>query len=238
MDARPVRRYRIPRYPTKLRVLAEPGLLARHVPPAWRKCAEVAGAAALLALGGPLGCDSGPPAVVAPLFEHGDGRGSTGCVVVSPPVFLSEEEALQVIQEELAPSRIVLSKAGTRQSDLDGVDPTRKIAVEFVSNADYDEFGRRRPWPWEGTSSVRGHDPKKFAASLPGWLKSKASGMHLGVFYDPVAKWNARAVKEPPDGDWGKVYAAAEEQAKAESKELLREQVRDFVDWLKAQGAI
>jgi hypothetical protein len=238
MDARPVRRYRIPRYPTKLRVLAEPELLARHVPAAWRKRAEVAGTAVLLALGGPLGCDSGPPAVVAPLFEHGDGRGSTGCVVVSPPVFLSEEEALQVIQEELAQSRIVLSKAGTRQSDLDGVDPTRKVAVEFVSDADYDEFGRPRSWFLTVESTLHSHDPKALAKSPPSWLKSKASGMHLGVFYDPVAKWNARAVKEPPDGDWGKVYAAAQEEAKAQSRELLREQVRDFVDWLKAQGAI
>ena len=39
-------------------------------------------------------------AVVAPVFEHGKGRGIAGCIVVAPPVFLSEEEALQVISEE------------------------------------------------------------------------------------------------------------------------------------------
>jgi hypothetical protein len=40
--------------------------------------------------------------VVAPIFKHGEGRGSIGCVVVAPPVFLSEEEAMQIIREELA----------------------------------------------------------------------------------------------------------------------------------------
>ena len=34
---------------------------------------------------------------VAPVFIHGEGRGALGCVVVSPPVFLSEAEALEVL---------------------------------------------------------------------------------------------------------------------------------------------
>ncbi len=46
--------------------------------------------------------------IVAPIFEHGEGRGATGCIVVSPPVFLSEEEAMQIIREELAKHGIQL----------------------------------------------------------------------------------------------------------------------------------
>jgi hypothetical protein len=55
--------------------------------------------------------------VVAPIFEHGEGRGATGCVVVTFPVFLSEEEAMQVIREELAEHGIDL----TRGPDLEGL---------------------------------------------------------------------------------------------------------------------
>ena len=40
-------------------------------------------------------------ALVAPVFHHGDGVGAYGCIVVSPPVFLSEEEARDVIEDEL-----------------------------------------------------------------------------------------------------------------------------------------
>ena len=39
--------------------------------------------------------------LVAPIFEHGKGRGATGCIVIAPPVFLSEEDARQAIEEEL-----------------------------------------------------------------------------------------------------------------------------------------
>jgi hypothetical protein len=69
-------------------------------------------------------------AVVAPVFEFGEGRGAVGCVVVSPPAFLSEEEAMLVIKEELAkhgihlgpgaplPGVTVSPRVRTTQSDI------------------------------------------------------------------------------------------------------------------------
>ena len=39
---------------------------------------------------------------VAPIFEHGEGRLATGCIVITPPVFLSEEEGMQILREEFA----------------------------------------------------------------------------------------------------------------------------------------
>ncbi|HBO43451.1 MAG TPA: hypothetical protein DD670_05880, partial [Planctomycetaceae bacterium] len=55
--------------------------------------------------------ETSPPrvGVVAPVFEHGEGSGSTGCIVMTPPVFLSEEEAMQIIKDELAKHGIALS---------------------------------------------------------------------------------------------------------------------------------
>lgn len=182
MKTTPAKHYHKPAYPTRLEVLAEPDLLKKNLPPGWQAVPQMAGSVALfLAVnaglqaadkkpGGPLGA-----AIVAPIFEHGDGRGVTGCVVVSPPVFLSEEEAWQVISEELAKQGVnissrsveirgveilrrfetyetvngtlkpkiteVPSSAKTYQSD--GADTKKRVAVEFVSQQDYNRLGVR-----------------------------------------------------------------------------------------------
>ena len=56
--------------------------------------------------GGPNPTQTNAVAIVAPIFQHGEGRGATGCIVMSPPVFLSEEEALLVVREELGKSEM------------------------------------------------------------------------------------------------------------------------------------
>jgi hypothetical protein len=66
---------------------------------------------------------------VAPIFKHGDGSGATGCIVMSPPVFLSEEEGMQILREELAKHGIKLKAGGT----LEGIRiPSRWIRYERV----------------------------------------------------------------------------------------------------------
>jgi hypothetical protein len=217
-------------------VLAEPELLRRHVPLGWRKCAEVVGAAALFAASGIAGSGCGeraPAAIVAPLFEHGEGRGATGCVVVSPPVFLSEEEALQVVSEELAPLGVAFSQKGTKPRDLDAVDPKHKVAVEFVSEKDYYAFGGER-----SNSTVQSYDFKRIAAAVPAAAPKGVEGMYLGVFYDPMARADFRRARSENEKDWERSWRETQQQARAEAKDLLRRQVRDFAAWLKAQGAI
>ena len=132
MKSKPVRKYTSPKYPTRLEVATRPGLLQRHQPPAWRKWPELTGAAGLFLLadtaqlsaadsspkGGPKPTQTNAVAIVAPIFQHGDGRGATGCMVMSPPVFLSEEEALQVIREEMATIGVQLR---TNQTTLAGI---------------------------------------------------------------------------------------------------------------------
>jgi hypothetical protein len=160
-------------------------------------------------------------------------------------MFLSEEEALQVIREELAPRGVDLSEKGTQPRDLDGADPKHAVAVEFVSASDYaldhDDEGNPRSW-WrpEVRSSVQCYDLKGVAQSPPGWMKRRARGMRLGVFYDPMTRFTQQ---RSPTGDqsWEELQKARDEarrQAQAASRELLRQQVKDFVDWLKAQGVI
>lgn len=119
MKTKSVRRYRAPAYPTQAYLLDHPELL-RWVPRRWQRNRLVLGVLGLvipLVVSRPaLAADGkGAPAAaprVAPLFLHGDGRGAFGCVVVNPPVFLTEDEARQVVQDE-----------------------ARKAGLNFVTNA-------------------------------------------------------------------------------------------------------
>jgi len=100
MESRPVGECKSPSYPTRREVLAG------------------AASFALASFGGGScvwGETKKGAAVVAPVFEHGTGRGATGCVVISPPVFLSEEEAMQIIREELAKHDVHLEKGKVLQ---------------------------------------------------------------------------------------------------------------------------
>ncbi len=275
LECAPMKHCRFPVYPTRLEILADPDLLKRHIPPAWLSRGEMAGLLSVfLAVNGtgcskdqpagsstrPAGNDlAGKAAIVAPVFEHGEGRGATGCVVVNPPVFLSEEEALQVITEELAraglssfeqevtlegvliPPRRLQFKTdwvgGSHKAEtvaiperakplkVDLNDPTHRIAVEFIAHADYLDLGGA-----SSMSTVQGYDMKDAASWVGKHVREQGRGLYAAVLYDPVARL---AVDRQP-GDWRKQM----EEKKAESKRLLRLQVKDFVDWLKGQGAI
>ncbi len=188
---------------------------------------------------------------VAPLFLHGEGRGTFGCVAVNPPVFLTEDEARQVIAEEVqkvglefAPDALTIretavpitypfwcgrrSKGGTtlqpglQEGDLvlDGFDKNRYVAYEFVSREDYFEWQTKEPACWSSVSSLN----SKFAAStIRTGLESKTDKPWVGVFYEPLARATRRE-------DY--------ETARQTDREDLRKQVRDFIQWLKAQGVI
>ncbi|MDP4091420.1 MAG: metalloprotease, partial [Bacillota bacterium] len=109
MEIKPVKKYKVPGYPDRDTVLNSPGIL-KTVPERWKGNAYVCAALSTLMLASLTSCTQkaqrtgtdgqGNKALVAPIFEHGQGRGSFGCSSVAPPSFLSEEEAFQVIQEE------------------------------------------------------------------------------------------------------------------------------------------
>ena len=272
----------MPAYPTKLDVLAEPELLARYVPPAWLAKAEVAGALSAFLAVNAAGCadkaKSSQPhvdprlanaAIVAPVFEHGDGRGATGCIVVSPPVFLSEEEALQIIEEELTHAGLELSARNVdlpdvviprRSEDLvwDAVkgewrwrlvelsdtgtplrtnfqDAKRRVALTYVDHVSYCALGGPASF-----STVDGYNLKEVAHFVADKLSASGTGGYFGVFYDPLVEF-APVVDWVAAVDGKRIRMSWEEEkehALRESKRLLREQVKDFADWLKGQGVI
>ena len=285
------RRRRPPAYPTKLQILATPQLLERRLPPAWAGNREIAAAVGVFLAAQATGCHHGsaidktvanqlPIAqqAVAPIFLHGEGRGATGCVVISPPVFLSEEEARQVIEEELAkfdicissrdvdfeqikippryihvtPQRedpvivetVIESQKDARIMSVDLLDDDKRIAIEYITNTDHGVLGGLilEPGNW---SSVTRYDFADTARYLADKIQETEPDVHFGVFYDPLicpAAFSRRNENNSPvtSLDWLSDSNAEEKRnlARQASKRMLREQVRDFVDWLKAQGVI
>jgi hypothetical protein len=272
MEPRPVRHCRAPGYPTRLDVLAHPQLLAEHVPPNWTRISAVCGAIGLF-LGinltvngcGKAGVSKQPDKralVVAPIFQHGEGRGATGCIVSAPPVFLSEEEALQVIREELATHGVMLGPGeydhgralDTGKFELSGVtvgwmqpesfkadaaDKHKRVAIEFISERECSDldFAQQRENSKDGTftlSSVHEYDFPKTSNYLAEKVKlTGRTPVFFGTFYDPLSGKMDLGSSTNMAG-----FDNANAKIVTESKRLLRLQVQDFVRWLQGQGAL
>lgn len=292
--AQPISRYDTPAYPTRLDVTTAPQLLAAQSPRGWLSNRELMALASALLAANLAGCDGGtartsrgrlPPdaaAVVAPVFEHGEGRGLTGCVALSPPVFLSEEEALTVIREALAAYGLQLTE---REVEVKGVriprreetqaiewvsgtyarrmvevpgeaqplmadlfEPRLGIAIEYVSETGCCDLGGPC-----GRSFNTEYDFKEVAEFVVSHVEDAGHGVYFGIFYDPLTE----LVFYPPSfyqldlpvdvsndhwekmlEPWSMSWDREERHAAHVSTKLLRLQVKDFVDWLKAQGVI
>jgi hypothetical protein len=148
---------------------------------------------------------TGKPAVVAPIFEHGEGRGVIGCQVINPPYFLSEQDAMQVIREELRKGGVapfetkvpvesvritpqwsddVARAVPTPQSrifTLDAFDPQKRVGIEYVNSANYFDLGGKR-----STSTVQGYSFEELAGTLSKTVGAKAHDIYFGAFYDPA----------------------------------------------------
>lgn len=298
MKPNPVRKYRTPAYPTRLEALDDPALLREHLPAAWLLKPELAGAIAILLAtnafvnaadkGAPTPAKSSAPAkvaIVAPIFDHGKGRASVGGMAAST-VFLSEEEALQVITDELTsaglkvtdrnvvlkdveiPHRMMDYSGGfgsgkgkvkeianaAKPLSVDIEDSGHRVAVEYVSAGDYFDLGGVM-----SASTVQDYNFKETARSVAKAVGEKGPDIYFGAFYDPAGTPDPPKLADPKttaksdaakagdamtsgtrtsQEDWEKRRKEAQIQATIESKRLLREQVKDFVDWLKGQGAI
>jgi hypothetical protein len=313
LKVQPVQKYRTPIYPTRLAIQSDSELLVKHTPPAWRKTARMASLAAFF-LGVHEGISSEKAAVVAPIFEHGDGRGAIGCMMVAPPVFLSEEEALQIIQEELQQAKIILPvrdypipgviiekkkrclnidsihkdiKIATDKNknknsasriiqfatnnltkdviistapySCDIANASQHIAVEFVSREEYFDLGGVKT----DYMTVQSFELKENAQKLTQNVRNNGKNLYFGAFYDPHADLpynqieklqeemsskldripqkstiEGRSQARSIETDYQIKVEKFREEAKLESKRLLRLQVKDFTEWLKGQGVI
>jgi hypothetical protein len=145
MEVKPVPQVREPSYPTRREVLAGAASFALF---------SLAGGHFLFAV------PEEGKTTVAPIFEHGNGRGVTGCIVVSPPAFLSEEEAMQIIREELFKQGIQLKAGGTLESVLI---PSRELrhGIEVVDGKNREKItivvrpGKGVPLKLDGVDSEK-----------------------------------------------------------------------------------
>lgn len=305
MEVKPLKRYKTPAYPEKHIALMNPNIL-KSLPQRWKGNVKIGIALSSLVMMMLSGCTENTdgldrPAAVsgggdaatvkqantkpqvryeaAPIFKHGDGRGSFGCDSVTPPAFLSEAEAFEVISEEAKREGIVLSEGGLTldkveipvtslnynpdgeknaaqgskrgELELDGYDAGKKIAYEFISTEDI------AAWKDENQgvrSSVDSYDAVGTAERLKDGLKDRNDGNTVAVFYDPMgfdeenskkymAKFreiseNEKLTDQERQEKWTELNRQQEEELKEARKSLLREQVKDFLDWMKAQGII
>ena len=209
----PIHRASRPAYPTKLAALADPALLRKHLPPAWLGRRELAGAAALFLAGGTVGVETG---CTQNWITPGILPGYVAC--------LSETEALQIIRDELKQQGLTLGEENVALTDVQFANSTgetaplevdlayteRGIAIEYLDDNAY--------WQYRAAAGESLYTPADVAEGLVAAATEQAPNLRLGIFTtDRDENMNCDA-------------AAAEQS--------LREQVRDFVDWLKAQGVI
>jgi hypothetical protein len=172
---------------------------------------------------------AGKKAVVAPIFIHGGGTGSSGGIAASPLSSLTEEEARKIIEGELKKSGIVCdrhnhpvkgavvkgqdSMAGNRELSLplvaDGLDSKHNLAYEYVPAKSYDKIAHSQNGTLTRVNYVT------LAESVRKGFES-AGTVNAVVFYDPL----------PSRGN------------KKEGEKLLRAQVQDFITWAKEKKII
>jgi len=223
MKVDPVKRFPQPSYPTKVEVMMDPVLFERHAPAAWLKSKHVACALASFIAVGSIGC-------------------TTACIAVTPPAYLSEEEALTVIREGLKGYGIELKRGeteipavrvewmegeveggagesliGPESADLE--DPERRVVLEFVSAGDFREWTKTEPDGIRG-----GNELRKIAETMTVAVREEKGGeVYFGAMYDPAMWLPARST---------------EDERKERTRKYLRIQVEEFAQWLKAQGVI
>jgi hypothetical protein len=301
MQLKAVSQYKEPGYPVQEYLMEHPELL-RLVPKRWRGNATVLatlGMAAMLISSSRFSYGEQKTVhhdeKVAPVFIHGAGRSGFGCVAVSPPIFLSEDEALQVINQEAMKAGLDFIKMpegrrettvhGSKTVHLDAYDFEHRIAIEFVEDKETGDWDARHEM---GTAGYT--DTKEAAENVRSHLLKSNATPITGIFYDPECSFfdeydsfwrdstkmeqfklyqrehpnldndraksqfiveaiqqidkDTQASDNPMAIEWrhylnehpNAIYR--KEKYKFRSEYLLRLQVRDFMEWLKAQGII
>jgi hypothetical protein len=201
------------------------------------------------------GAPAAAPALVAPVFLHGAGRfksdpwlGLAGRTMgeAAPPTYLAEEDALAIIADELNQVGLLMTDREvaldvavhghdmhfaydwvnqwwdvqpvdvTRPLIADLAEPQRRVYIEYLTEFDYYHLGGESDGPVASFPDL--------ARQLAEHVRRQSRGIVFGVFYDPIPEQDHRA--------------AQHRAVQVDARRLLQQQVRDFVDWLKAQGVI
>jgi len=284
MEIKPVKQKKKPGYPTIKTFIDNPELLAKNVPFAWIRNQYAATTLATFILCGagnqtiaqkvkpsivavrkdiknnkPAAIQSvkHDPFKIAQIFSHGSGTGGIGCIVSSPPVFISEDEARKIIFTALKEENIEFSttntpvlkfsffpidydyskkgnhknvKKETIEIKTDGYNAKNNLVIEYVS---YNVYNKFKTDYMDEYSSVQVISTKVVAERIRNELIAQ-NKFNAVVFYDPIAYEERREVdmlslldKNPPHVD-----------LPHPSRDQLKEQVKDFIEWIKKEGII
>ena len=122
---------------------------------------------------------------------------------------------------------------------LELVDPQHRVGIKYVAREDYGPLG--------GSTEAGSADLKSIAVAVSKEIGKHGRGLYVGMFYEPVS--DGPLVRELWAGEpaedgritWSRVDhpdSSAGVREPVSEEELLRRQVRDFVEWLKGQGVI
>ena len=253
MEPKPVKRNLAPHYPTRLEVLEDRELLEKHMPTAWKSCVEMASVATILLTVNsclaqqPSSRANHAKAIVAPIFEHGEGRAAIGCEVVNPPVFLSEQDAMQVIGEELGKfglsftdRKVRLPDVSIPQHEEDWSDKNGKLEIKNVPTGNskplvLQAFNSKKRvgiaviqsedyfdlGGAKSHSSIQAFDFKKVAKELRDRVAADGHDLYLGTFYDPSAP--RKRADRSDDDFYNKLSSVYEESERTKDPQLKKQ---------------
>jgi len=278
MEIKPIKQKRKPEYPTIKTFVDNPGLLSKSVPFAWIRNQYAATTLATFILCGAVNQNSAQkvkpatvvvskdikkdkpaaiqsvkhdPVKIARIFSHGDGTGAIGCEVMSPPVFISEDEARKIIFTALKKENLIFSTTNTpvlkfdappiaedcyydRQKKnakkakveikMDGYNNQYNLAIEYVSVGDFNKFKNDD----QCYSSAEAINTRGAAELIMNELKNQGT-TNAVVFYDPMPR---------VDFISSEMYGDTEKRINKLAREQLLAQVKDFIIWIKAEGLI
>lgn len=289
MEIKPVKQTEKPKYPLKTELNEEE--LKMQIPKRWMQssAAKIAlGTLAIVSLTGctiqgglaeptltteatasaidamPMGEVLAPTLNVAPLFIHGNGRGAFGCLMIAPPVFLSEYDALTAINEAAKEYGLNFSGSGTPEFSnvlqpitkmyppsyqINGAEPTETadtnkmitLKVDFSDNEhgiaiEFISTNDVEAWnKSEQTISVGSYDTQDAAAQLSEALDDAVD--QTGNYTVGIL-YDPCASVRPDESSDQKEWEEAEAKAQKMSEEQLKAQAKGFFEWLKAQGII
>jgi hypothetical protein len=178
-------------------------------------------------------------AYVAPVFIHGTGYGSGGCMSIAPAVYLTENEALSIIDEEFEKAGIIFS----RKSYVTNAKYNIKTSFEnrwkeqnnrgdfltdsLVTNITLDRYNEELNlgiefFGKEGSDIFKDINEKSITSSV--WsFNAKAAAQKARDVMEDYGKINFGVFYDPAVGSKDKQYSINQ----------LKQQIHDFLEWYK-----
>jgi len=277
MKKKKIKKYTGPKYPNKDLYTSHPELLFSYVPARWLKSKALIGALTAMTLGGiridAANQNTASPQLVqekdqekkateetkktisvAPIFIHGDGVGATGCVVISPPAFLSEAEAMDIILSEFKKAGIEFDEIGFHADGMDFKQSKTRRVIKWdkenkKTNTEFETIQEPYPLVFEaynrklnlGFKFVSRENYSNFIASEEGIWSSVTGYDFIAVAQDvrdslqSYGKCSAAVFYDPLEDRRESMFESEKiEKPEIPSAELLHIQVRDFLKWMNS----